>query len=154
MARVRHLWMSTGWNTWTLITTINLGSTAHRRFKYCSATRTKYLQRRSTPSFRGQMGALPPQRTPRARWTWAPVIPLIASQHLPTKQIALVQSPFLSSNPSRMRVRACHSSFFSLFQTRAKQAGSTPAYIRACHMRRRLYMVVRQFLLIIPSDKI
>ena len=43
---------------------------------------------------------------------------------------------------------------FSLFQTQAKQAGSKPAYIRACHMRGRLYMVVRQFLLIIPSDKL
>ena len=45
------------------------------------------------------------KRTPQARRTRTPVIPLIArmitaSQHLPARQIALVQSAFLFSNPN------------------------------------------------------
>ena len=87
------------------------------------------------------------------------MIPLIArmitaSQHLPAKQIALVQSPFLFSNPSRMRVRS-RSSFFPFSKReRSKRAANPPTFVLAARTDDCTRPIAQQLLLALPSDKI
>ena len=86
-----------------------------------------------------QMGTLPPQMYSSSTMDMGPCDPSYrtydyrksASSHKADRTRA-IPLPLLQSQ-SNARPRPPFE-FFSLFQTRAKQAGSKPAYIRACRM--------------------